>query len=156
VVYQFGGIESDGGDAASSFKDQQRFSAGAGMSWSLSSPGAIKTAKAFERETLIEAARRLNDVRAGVVRFSEDSRMYRELISQSDKQLAAARQAHRLVQANFGKGTMTILDLLQSHDGLTRARLAYAEAVVHCNASQVNLLASLGLINEDKLTAPAT
>jgi len=156
VVYQFGGIESDDGDQAYAFKDQQQFSAGAGMSWSLSSPGAIKAAKAFEREALIEAARKLNDVRAEVVRFSEDSKMYRELISLSHKQLAAAEQAHRLVQASFGTGTVTILDLLQSQDGLARARLAYAEAVVHYNASQVNLLAALGLINEDKLTMPAT
>ena len=155
VAYQFGGIESDDGDKSYAFKDQQQFSAGAGAPWSLSSFGAIKAARAFEREALIEADRKLNEVRAQVVRFSQDNKMYRELISQSHKQLVAAEQAYRLVQANFGTGTMTFLDLLQSQDGLARARLAYAEAVVHYNTSQVSLLAALGLIDEDKLAVPA-
>jgi len=79
-----------------------------------SSFGAIKAAQAFEREALIEADRKLNEVKAEVVRFSQDIKMYRESISELHKQLAAAEQAHRLVQANCGTGTMTILDLLQS------------------------------------------
>jgi outer membrane protein TolC len=78
--------------------------------------------------------------------------MYRELISKSRKQLTAAEEANRLVQANFETGAMTMLDVLQSQDAHALARLRYAEAVVQYNISQVNLLAALGLIDEDKLS----
>ncbi|MCH7556289.1 MAG: TolC family protein [Planctomycetes bacterium] len=152
VIYQFGGIKADDGDKSFAFKDQQRFSAGAGWRWSLSSFGAVKTAKAFERQALIEADRQLDEVRAQVVRFKQDSNMYRELISKSHKQLTAAELAYRLIQANFEAGTMTMLDVLQSQDAHAQARLRYAETVVRYNTSQVNLLASLGLIDKDKLS----
>ncbi len=154
VIYQFGGIKADDGDKSFAFKDQQRFSAEAGWQWSLSSFGAVNAAKAFERKALIEADRQLDEVRAQVVRFTQDSKMYRELISKSHKQLTAAEQAYRLIQANFEAGTMTMLDVLQSQDAHAQARLHYAESVVRYNTSQVNLLASLGLIDKDKLTAP--
>jgi len=151
VIYQFGGIKSDDGDKSFAFKDQQQFSAGAGWQWSLSSFGAVNAAKAFERSALIEADRQLDEVRAQVVRFTQNSKMYRELISKSHKQLTAAEQAYRLIQANFDTGTMTMLDVLQSQDEYAQARLHYAETVVHYNTSQVNLLASLGLIDKDRL-----
>ena len=151
VIYQFGGIKSDDGDKSFAFKDQQRFSAGAGSQWSLSSFGAVNSAKAFERSALIEANRQLDEVMAQVVRFTQDSKMYRELISKSHQQLTAAEQAYRLIQANFDTGTMTMLDVLQSQDEYAQARLRYAETVVHYNTSQVNLLASLGLIDKDRL-----
>ncbi len=154
VIYQFGGIKADDGDKSFAFKDQQRFSAGTGWRWSLSSFGAVKAAKAFERKALIEADRQLDEVRAQVVRFTQNSKMYRELISESHKQLTAAEQAYRLIRVNFDTGTMTMLDVLQSQDAYAQARLRYAETVVHYNTSQVNLLASLGLIDKDKLTAP--
>ncbi len=151
VIYQFGGIKSDDGDKSFAFKDQQRFSAGTGWQLGLSSFGAVNSAKAFERKALIEADRQLDEVRAQVVRFKQDSNMYRELISKSHKQLTAAEQAYRLIQANFDTGTMTMLNVLQSQDAYAQARLRYAETVVRYNTSQVNLLASLGLIDKDRL-----
>ncbi|MCH8054394.1 MAG: hypothetical protein IH895_10055, partial [Planctomycetes bacterium] len=45
-------------------------------------------------------------------------------------------------------GTMTTLDVLQAQDAASQARLRYAEAVVRYNQSEVDLLASLGLIDE--------
>lgn len=155
VIYQFGGIESDDGNTSFAFKDQQRFSSGAGAPWSLSSFGAYKAAQAFERNALIEARRKLDEVVAEVVRFSQNSKTNRQLISESYKQLVAGEQAHRLVQANFQTGTMTLLDVLQSEDAQAQAHLSYAEAIIHYNTSQVNLLAALGLISEDRLTAQA-
>ena len=44
-----------------------------------------------------------------------------------------------------------MLDVLQSQDEYAQARLRYAETVVHYNISQVDLLASLGLIDKDRL-----
>ncbi|MBW7990422.1 MAG: TolC family protein [Planctomycetes bacterium] len=156
VIYQFGGIKSDDGDKSFAFKDRQQFSAGTGWQLGLSSFGAVNAAKAFERKALIEADRQLDEVRAQVVRSLQDGKMYRELISKSHKQLTAAEQAYRLIQANFDAGTMTMLDILQSQDAHALARLRYAEAVVRYNISQVNLLAALGLIDKERLTVPTS
>jgi outer membrane protein TolC len=156
AVYQFGGITADDGDKSFAFKDQQRFSAGTGWRWSLSSFGDLKVAQAFEQQALIEADRRLDEVRAQVVRTLQGSNMYRELISKSRKQLTATEEANRLVQANFETGAMTMLDVLQSQDAHALARLRYAEVVVQYNISQVNLLAALGLIDKERLTVPTT
>jgi outer membrane protein TolC len=50
---------------------------------------------------------------------------------------------------------MLLLDVLQAQNELDTARLRYADAVVRYNQSQVNLLASLGLLDAPALS-PAT
>ncbi len=71
-----------------------------------------------------------------------------ELIGLANQQVVAAAEALRLTQANLQAGTMTTLDVLQAQDAASQARLRYAEAVVRYNQSEVDLLASLGLIDE--------
>ncbi|UCC28991.1 MAG: TolC family protein, partial [Phycisphaerales bacterium] len=66
----------------------------------------------------------------------------------------SAAEALRLSEANLQAGTMTTLDVLQAQEAASHARLRHAEAVVHHNQSQVNLLAALGLLNEETLIGP--
>ncbi len=136
-------------DQTFGFSDQQRAQAGAGWRLSLAIFGNLKSAKAGERRAIIEAERLLDEVRAQVVRAAQASDTNNQLIALSRHQVNAAEEALRLSQANLSAGTMTTLDVLQAQDAATQARLRYADAVVRYNQSQVNLLASLGLINRD-------
>ncbi len=168
--YQYGGItghaddviepdETLGGIAASqrrddqtySFSDQQRGVASVGWRLSLSAFGDLKTARAFERRAMIDAERKLDQVRAEVVRAAQSSKTNHTLIGLAHQQVAAAEEALRLGEANLRAGTMTTLDVLQAQDAATQARLRYAEAVVRYNQSQVNLLAALGLLDDASL-----
>ncbi|MCH7920386.1 MAG: TolC family protein, partial [Planctomycetes bacterium] len=54
-------------------------------------------------------------------------------------------------QSSFSTGTVTLLDVLQAQEALSRARLEHAEIVVHYNTTQVELLAALGMIDGDRL-----
>ena len=63
------------------------------------------------------------------------------------RQVNAATEALRLTQANLSAGMMTTLDVLTAQDSLSRAGLRYAHAVVGYNQAQVDLLASLGLVD---------
>ncbi len=127
------------------------------MGWrlSLSAFGELKKAKAVEAQVIIEAERRLDQVRAQVVSAMQASKTNHELIALAHRQVVAAEEAHRLTEANLRAGTATTLDVLQTQDAATQARLGYADAVVRYNQSQVNLLAALGLIEVERL-APAT
>ena len=46
---------------------------------------------------------------------------------------------------------MLTLDVLQAADAVDQARLRYADAVVRYNQSQVNLLAAVGVIDEQNV-----
>lgn len=138
-------------DQTFSFSDQQRATASVGWRLSLSAFGDLKTAKAFERQAVIEAERKLDEVRAEVVRAAQASKTNHALIALAHQQVEAAEEALRLGEANLRAGTMTTLDVLQAQDAATQARLRYAEAVVRYNQSQVNLLAALGLLDEASL-----
>ena len=138
-------------DQTFAFSDQERFNAGAQWQLSLSAFGDLRTAKANEKQAMIEAMRRLDQVRAQVVTAMQASRANDELIEMAQYQVSAAEEALRLTEANLKAGTMTTLDVLQTQDAVTQARLRYAGAVVRYNQSQVNLLAALGLLDESSL-----
>lgn len=139
------------GDESFGFSDQQRFNAGVGWRLSVSAFGDLKAAGAVLQQARIEADRRLDRVRAEVVTTSQASKANKDLIGLARQQVIAAAEALRLTEANLKAGTMTTLDVLQAQDAATQARLRYAEAVVRYNQSQVNLLASLGLIDPEAL-----
>ena len=133
-------------DQTYSFSDQQRATAAAGWRLSLSTLGDLKTAKAREQEALVRYERVLDEVRAETVAATQAARAYNHLIEFAGQQVASAEEALRLSQANLQAGTMTTLDVLQSQDAATQARLRFAEAVVRYNQAQVRLLAALGLL----------
>lgn len=139
------------GDQTFGFSDQQR--AGAGVAWrlSLSTFGELKVAKAVEQQAIIEAKRRLDRVKAQVVSAVQASKTHNELTALARQQVASGEEALRLSEVNLETGTMTTLDVLQAQDVVTQARLRYAEAVVHYNQSQVDLLAAIGLLDEQSL-----
>ncbi|MCH7721640.1 MAG: TolC family protein, partial [Planctomycetes bacterium] len=140
-------------DESFGFSDQQRITAKMGWRFSLSAFGDLKTAKAIEEGARIEALRRLDEVSADVVRAAQASRANDELVDLARHQVTAAEEALRLSEANLQAGTMTTLDVLQAQDAVSQARLRHAASVVRYNQAQVNLLAALGLLNEETLNA---
>lgn len=149
--YQFGGLTSQ--TPGQNFPLQQQQHANASAGWILSPAlfGQVKTAEATEQEAALEAERRLEDVRAQVVRSAQDSATNAQIIPIARQQVAAAAEALRLAQENLGAGTALTVDVLQAEDALSEARLRYANAVTTYNQSQVNLLAALGLIDSVSL-----
>jgi outer membrane protein TolC len=61
----------------------------------------------------------------------------------------------RLTQENLQAGTGLTVDVLQAEDAADRARYRYAMAIVRYNQSEVNLLAALGLIDQNSLLTSA-
>lgn len=106
---------------------------------------------AVTAQTMLEAERVLDKVRAQVVSAVQASRTNDELIGLAKRQVDAAQEALRLTQTNLQTGTMTTLDVLEAEDALAQAGFRHAEAVVGYNQSQVDLLAALGLIDERSL-----
>jgi outer membrane protein TolC len=138
-------------DQTFSFSDQQRASTAVGSRWSLSAFGDLKAAGAVHEQTALEAQRLLTRVKTQVVRAQQDGNLNHQLINLAEEQMTAAEEALRLSQANLQAGTMTTLDVLQAQDAVAQARLRHAEAVVRYNQSQVNLLAGIGLLDEQAL-----
>jgi outer membrane protein TolC len=136
-------------DQTFSFSDQQRAGAGLGWRFSLSAFGDLKTARAVERQAIIDAEQLLDVVRAEVVTAAQASDTQHQLVALAKQQVASAQEALRLSEANLRAGTMTTLDVLQAQDAATQARLRYARAVVGYNQAQVNLLAALGVLSTD-------
>lgn len=136
-------------DQTFSFSDQQRFNADIGSRWSLSAFGDLKASGAARQQAVLEAQRLFTLVKTQVVRAQQDGRLSRQLIDLAAQQMASAEEALRLSQANLQAGAMTTLDVLQAQDAVSQARLRHAEAVVRYNQSQVDLLASLGLLDEE-------
>ncbi|HEY3245180.1 MAG TPA: TolC family protein, partial [Phycisphaerae bacterium] len=135
-------------DQTFGFSDQQRFSAGAGWRWSVSAFGDLKASRAAEKQAVIEAERRLDQVKAQVVMTREASRASSLAIPLAHDQLTAAEESLRLSEANLRVGTMTTLDVLVAQDAVMRARLSYAAAVVGYNQAQVALLAAIGVLDQ--------
>lgn len=132
-------------------REQQRGRASVGWRLSLSAFGNLKIANARQEQSRLRALHRLDVVRAQVVTASQASKANIQLVQLAGHQVEAADEALRLSQANLQAGTMTTLDVLQSQDAAMKARLRHAEAIVNYNKSQVNLLAALGLIDEELL-----
>ena len=143
-------------DRTFGFSDQQRVRAGVGWRLSLAAFGNLKTAKALEEQAIIEAQRLLDQVRAQVVTAVQAGVANDQLIALARRQVVSAEEALRLSEVNLRAGTMTTLDVLQAQDAATQARLRYAEAVVRYNQSQINLLAALGLLEEQSLDSFAS
>jgi multidrug efflux system outer membrane protein len=157
--YQYGGISSHIPGQTFGIHEQKRFAASAGWALGLSTFGQVKTANAGERQARLEAERQLDQVRAQVVRATEDSRTNKKILPMARQQLAAAEEALRLTQANLQAGTMLTLDVLQAEDAVNEARLRYAQAVARYNQSQLNLLEGLGLLDVNSVipsNSPAT
>ena len=136
-------------DQSYGFQDQQRSSVSVGWRFSLSAFGDLKSAKATAQRAYLQAEVQLDLVKAEVVIAAQASRANRELIGLANQQMTAAQEALRLSEANLRAGAMTTLEVLQAQDSATQARLRYAASVVRYNQSQVNLLAALGLLNEE-------
>ena len=151
VAYQIGAIGADDGEGFAGLEDQQRFSAGVGADWSFAAFANLEAAAAIEQQVILEADRQLDEVQAQVAGALADATLYRTLLSQSKARLSAAEEAARLVQSGFSAGTVTLLNVLQAQEALSRARLENAEIVVHYNTTQVELLAALGMIDGDHL-----
>ena len=124
--------------------------------WSLSIFGDLKSADAATRRAALRAQQTLLEVQTQVVRSVKAGATQRELIRMAKRQTAAAAEALRLTQANLQAGTMTTLDVLAAQDAVAQARYRYAQAVVRYNQTQVNLLAALGLLNEQTLALADT
>ena len=139
---------ADDRDVTFTFGQRTQFDANVGARWSLSAFGDLKTAGASEQQAVLQAERKLIEVKAQVVEAAQESKIHHELISLAKQQTAAAEEALRLTEANLEAGAMTTLDVLQAQDSVAQARLRYAEAVVRYNQAEVNLLAALGLLDE--------
>jgi len=138
-------------DQTFSFSQFTRGTAGVGWRFSVSAFGDLKRASAFEAIAIIDAERKLDEVRADVVNFNQDAIANRRLSELALQQVESAEEALRLSQATLQAGAATTLDVLQAQDALTQARLRYILAVVGYNQAQVNLLASLGLLVKDSI-----
>lgn len=119
----------------------------AGFNWSLASFGRIKSAAASTNIAALNVDRQLDKVQAAVVTAHQASLTAAKLIPKAKQEVAAAEEALRLTQKNLQAGTGLTIDVLQAQDAADQARLRYATALVHYNESQINLLASLGLID---------
>ncbi len=143
-------------DQTFSFSQFTRGTAGVGWRFSVSAFGDLKKASAVEANAIIDAERRVDEVRANVVNVNQDVIANRRLSELALQQVQSAEEALRLSQANLQAGTMTTLDVLQAQDAVTQARLRHIQAVVGYNQAQVNLLAALGLIDESSLVGSMT
>jgi len=135
--------------------EQQRGSASGGFALGASTFGNVKTAGATLRSAALDAERRLDAVRAEVVSAQQASLTNLAILPIAKEQVDSAQEALRIAQANLKQGTMLLVDVLRAEDLLDSARLRYADAVLHYNQSQINLLAALGLLQE-RTMQPAT
>ncbi len=140
-------------DQTFGFSDQQRARAAIGWRISVAAFGDLKTAGAVERRAVLDAERRMDEVKAQVVTAAQASRTNAQLMTLGRQRVMSAEEALRLTEANLQAGVMTLLDVLQAQDAATQARLRYAESVVRYNQSQVDLLAALGLLDAKSLGA---
>ena len=132
---------------------QSKYQGSAGFNWSLATLGRIKTAAANVNIAALEVDRQLEQVQSAVVTTHQASILAKESIPLARQQVKSAEEALRLTQKNLLAGTSLLVDVLVAQDAADQARLQYATAVVQFNQSQVNLLATLGLIDEANVTA---
>lgn len=118
--------------------------------------GTLRTAKAVEQQTILEAERVLDKVKSQVIAAQQASQANFELIDMAKQQVASAQEALRLTQIKLQTGTMTTLDVLEAGDALERARLRHSQAIVGYNQSQTDLLAAIGLLDENSVANPFT
>lgn len=160
AAYTFGGISTDAQGHVYHLREQQRASANAGFALGVSTFGQVKAINANVKLTALDLEKQFERVRVQVVGAQQSAMTNASLIPIAREQVDAAEEALRLAQANLRAGTLLLLDVLQAQDQLDTARLRYADAAVHYNQSQLNLLASVGLLTAPAITpttdAPAT
>jgi outer membrane protein len=115
--------------------------------------GQVRTSGAVTQIAVLDAERLLEDVRAQVVVSAQDSLTFARLIPIAQKQVTATQDALRITRENFQIGTGLFLDVLQTEDAVSQARLRHASAIINYNKSQVNLLAALGLLDQANVAA---
>ena len=145
--YSYGGLATNTTEGNFAMHEQQKASAGVGLALDASTFGRLKTAGANERLAALDVERQIDQVRAAVVSAQQASATNARLVPVAAQQVGAADEALRLAQANLQAGTMLTLDVLQAQRAVDDARLRYADAVVHYNQSQVNLLAAVGVLD---------
>lgn len=128
---------------------QPIYNATGGFNWSLATFGRIKSAAANVNIAALNVDRRLDEVQAAVVTAHQASLTAAKLIPRAKQEVAAAEEALRLTQKNLQAGTGLTIDVLQAKDAADQARLRYATALVRYNQSQINLLAALGLLEQE-------
>ncbi len=153
--YTFGGIQPQLSGKTYGLHEQQKAGVSASFAFGLSTFGQVKTASANERSAAVDVQRQMDQVRAAVVLAHQNSAANAKLIPVARKQLDSAGEALRLAQANLKAGTLLTIDVLQVQFEVDRARLRYADAVVHYNQAQVSLLAALGISENTAVAAAA-
>jgi outer membrane protein TolC len=127
---------------------QQLYNVSAGFNWSAATFGRIRTATANANIAGLEVDRQLDQVQAAVVTLQQTSFTTKRTIPIAQQGVTAAEEALRLTQKNLQAGTGLTLDVLTAQDAANQARLNYASAIVRYNQAEVNLLATVGLLNE--------
>jgi outer membrane protein TolC len=156
AAYTYGGLQTRVHGNTSPLYEQQRGSASAGFALGLSTFGQMKIAKSDVRTAALRVERQLIELRGQVVAAQQSSATAAAVIPIAQEQVRSAEDALRLAQANLNAGTMLLLDVLQAEDEVDAARLRYAQAVVHYNQHQVNLLASLGLMDAERISVASS
>ena len=109
--------------------------------------GRVKTSNAVTQIAVLDAERLLEAIKEQVIVAVQDSKTFAQLIPIAEKQERAAQDALRVTRENFQAGTGLFLDVLQTQDAVSLARLRHASAITNYNKSQVNLLGALGLLD---------
>ena len=116
--------------------------------------GDVSVAAAEEHGAILAASQKLAAIRAEVVRADQDRTTFASLLVHTEKRVAAAEEAVRLAKANLAAGLATFLDVQHDEARAAEARLRRVEAVVGYDKIPIDLLAALGVLNEDLLLAP--
>jgi outer membrane protein TolC len=127
---------------------ERTYVATGGFNWSAATFGRIRTAIANAKIAKTEAERQLDLVQAAVVTAHQTSLIAKKKIPLARQEVAFAEEALRRTQTNLEAGTGLTVDVLVAQDAADQARLRYVSAVIRYNQAEVNLLATLGLIDE--------
>jgi len=126
-----------------------------GFNWSAATFGRIRTATANANIAGFELDRKLDLLQAAVVTAHQTALTARKTIPFAQQEVTSAEEALRITLKNREIGTGLTLDVLITQDAANQARLHYATAVVRYNQAEVNLLATMGLIDPAKLSDAA-
>lgn len=145
--YQYGGIETDANGRRFPLQEQERTTASAQLTLSPALFGRMRAAGANARLSELDVARKVQEIKAQIMRASQESSASGKLIAAAQRQVDAAAEAARLSQSNLKAGTMLTVDVLLAQDALNDAKQRYANAVVKYNQAQVDILAALGVLD---------
>jgi outer membrane protein TolC len=130
---------------------EETYVATGGFNWSAATFGRIRTAIANAKIAKTGEERQLDLVQADVVTAHQTSLIAKKKIPLARQEVAFADEALRRTQTNLEAGTGLTVDVLVAQDAADQARLRYVTAVIRYNQAEINLLASLGLIEESRI-----